>query len=175
MLFYSKTQSLDMIDALKYLSDLKAKFLQEEIWKSIPLTSEWANGLPDKAGVYAFKEDNGIVYVGETGNIRERMKDMLDTRHHTLRRSIGAKYFAGHALYQPATSKKKYAAEIEELISRHMIINLTFAYLEVELGRKELEEAIEEDINEHLKLNKRGKRGLAKKRRKKTLSTRKDT
>ena len=78
-----------------YLETLKDKLLHPNNFTQVTLTRQWANTIPSKAGVYAFKQDNKVVYVGETGNLRGRMKDLLDSRHHTIRRSIGT-----NALFQ---------------------------------------------------------------------------
>ena len=58
------------------------------------LSSKWVKSFPNKPGVYVAFEGSKIVYVGETGNIRGRMKDLLDTRHHNLRRNIGRLKFS---------------------------------------------------------------------------------
>jgi len=146
-----------MMDIEKYLLDLKLTLLKEDNWKEIVLTRQWTSSIPSKAGVYALKEENELVYIGETGNLRGRMTDLLDSRHHTVRRSIGKKFFALHEGFVPATTKNKFPDHIEILVNGHICNNLRIAFLPVSLGRKELEEFIEKDIKEGNKLNKRGK------------------
>ena len=60
-----------------------------------------------------------------------------------------------------ATNKIKFPNHIELLINEHISDKLQFAYLEVSLGRKELEEMIEILIEKDIRLNKRGKRKSA--------------
>ena len=146
------------MDIDKYLLELKSTLFENDNWKDIVLTRAWTTTIPSKAGVYALKEANEIVYVGETGNLRGRMTDLLDSRHHTVRRSIGKKFFAHHEGFIQATTKNKFPDHIENLVNRHISNNLRIAFLPVSLGRKELEEFIEKNIKEDIKLNKRGKR-----------------
>lgn len=122
------------------------------------MTREWAKKISNVAGVYVMKEGDKIVYVGETGNLRERMIELLDSRHHTVRRTIGERFYFEKEGFTKATSSKKFPKNIEELVNSHICTKLLLAYIEVPLGRKELEELIESKIDAQSKLNKRGKR-----------------
>lgn len=82
------------MDIEQYLLNLESTLIKDDNWQKIVLTRQWTATIPSKAGVYALKENNELVYVGETGNLRGRMNDLLDSRHHTVRRSIGKKLFA---------------------------------------------------------------------------------
>lgn len=82
-----------------------------------------------------------VVYVGETGNLKDRIhKDMKNTLNHTLRRNIGAYHFADHPDYSPATSKKKFAPSIEAIVTEYGREHLTVSYVVVHVGRLEVEE-----------------------------------
>jgi len=122
------------------------------------MTRSWARDIPEEAGVYAMKENDRIVYVGETGNLQGRMFDLLDSRHHTVRRTIGEKFFLETDGFMKATAKRKFPEHIEVMVNDHICTKLSLAYLEVQLGRKELEELIEGHIEVEARLNKRGKR-----------------
>lgn len=143
---------------INYLTDLKSQLFKADNWNEISLTREWTSTIPSKAGVYTLREDAEIVYVGETGNLKGRMNDLLDSRHHTIRRTIGKKLFSTHKGFIQATTRIKFPDEFEVLVNKHICNKLKIAYLTVELGRKELEEFIERDIKAEIKLNKRGKR-----------------
>lgn len=147
-----------VIDVNQYLLDLKNKLLHPENWQQVILTRYWTSQIPSVAGVYVFKENENIVYVGETGNLKGRMNDFLDSRHHTLRRTIGQKLFSTHTNFIQATVKNKFPDRIEVLLNDYICTNLSLAYLTVSLGRKELEELIESEILKEIRLNKRGKR-----------------
>jgi GIY-YIG catalytic domain len=144
----------------KYLQELMLNLCDKKNWQSIQLTKEWTNAIPNVAGVYALKQsdNNSIVYVGETGNLRGRLKDLLDSRHHTVRRTIGEKFYSQIEGYESATSKLKFPSHIEVLVNEHICKKLSIAYIEVKLGRKELEENVQESIDISQRLNKRSKR-----------------
>lgn len=142
----------------EYLDKLKNELLDTSNWQSPQMTRKWASTIPATAGVYVFKEGKEIVYVGETGNLQKRMIDLLDSRHHTIRRTIGQKFYSGLKKYTPATSKQKFPPHIEQCVNDHLCTKYKVAYITVTLGRKELEESIESMIDISKKLNKRGKR-----------------
>jgi hypothetical protein len=147
-----------IMNTYKYLSDLKNKILDSNNWKKIQMDKTWLPSIPSEAGVYVLREEGKIVYVGETGNLRGRMKDLLDTRNHSVRRTIGKKLFSSENGFKEATTKVKFPNHIEVMVNTHFLTNLSIAYLCVTLGRKELEELIEQEIDRSLRLNKRGKR-----------------
>ncbi len=146
------------MDSRAYLQTLQGNLLRPDNFKSLELTREWAKRFPNKPAVYAFKHFNDLVYVGETGNLRGRMLDLLDSRHHTIRRTLGIKNFSRLEGFIKATNRIKFPDNIEELLNAHIIREFKIAFLEVSLGRKELEELIEHQIDKDLKLNKRGRR-----------------
>jgi hypothetical protein len=142
----------------KYLEELRENLFRQDNFRRVTMTREWAKEIPSKAGVYVFKDNDKIVYVGETGNLRGRMKDLLDSRHHTIRRTIGVKFYSTIDGFVKATTKIKFPEHIETLVNGHICKKLLLAYVEVSLGRKELEEMIESSIDKEVRLNKRGKR-----------------
>ena len=86
-----------------------------------------------------------LIYVGETGSLRGRMKQVRDTRNHTLRRQVGAAKFSDRISYQPATSKRKFPESIEGMLNTYIEKNLSVKVLPVLLGRKEIEERLIDD------------------------------
>lgn len=161
-LFYFKgyfyKANLELMDATKYLELFRDKLLEPTNFTTVNLTRQWANTMPSSAGVYIFKENGKIVYVGETGNLRRRMKDLLDSRHHNIRRTIGAMYYSNIGGFLKATNKIKFPPHIEILVNDHIIHKMEFGYPEVSLGRKELEKMIEKFTGKDIRLNNRGKR-----------------
>ena len=75
-------------------------------------------------------------------SIRGRMKDIIDTRNHTLRRSLGTKLYSSRPDFTKPSSSSKFCNKIELELNAHISFNLTFSFLPVELGRKELEEKL---------------------------------
>lgn len=141
-----------------YLRDLRNQLIRISNHRKILMTREWSKLAPSTAGVYILIQDKKIVYVGESGNLRGRMTDLLDSRHHTVRRTIGRKYYSSQEGFKTATSKTKFPAHIEALVNSHICERFYMPYLEVSIGRKELEEYIQKEIDEDVRLNIRGKR-----------------
>lgn len=140
-----------------YLATLKTK-LSQGSYIPIAFTKEWLENFPTAAGVYVIQHNGALVYVGETGSLRGRMKDLLDTRTHTLRRTLGERLHHEDPDYEAATASRKFPERIEQALNEYMTRELSIACLPVELGRKELEEFIEKDLNPETRLNKKGKR-----------------
>lgn len=76
-----------------HLEDMENKLIKNENKKRVELSSDWIKGFPDEPGIYVAFEDDKVVYVGETGKIRGRMRDLRDSRNHNLRRNIGKHNF----------------------------------------------------------------------------------
>lgn len=143
----------DQIKFLNYLLDN----LKNKEKNNIILDRHWSKDFPDKPGVYVFFENNDIVYTGETNSIKERMRDILDSRHHTLRRKVGVFNFSDISGFKKANTKTKFPLKIEILINDWIAKKMKFAFLSVALGRKELEGLIINTYNP--KYNSTTKRG----------------
>lgn len=143
-----------------YLLKLENSLLNHTSLNSINITREWVKQFPNEAAVYIFRENGKVCYIGETGSIKGRMSDILNTRHHTLRRNVGQYHFSEHPLYEKASSNKGYAPEIERLLNDYIENHLTLSYIVTDLGRKELEERLFEKLAPIYSL--KGKRGVKK-------------
>lgn len=143
-------------DQIRYLNDLVNLLIKNDKIE-IVLNRFWSRDFIKKPGVYVFFEKDEIVYVGETSSIKERMRDVLDTRHHTLRRKIGVLNFSNIPGFRQANSKTKFPPDIEQLVSDWMIKKMRLSFVSAQLGRKELEELIIKKYNP--KYNTPSKRG----------------
>ena len=132
---------MNLTEAREYLNSL-ANNLCEAKKINIELNRKWSNNFPNEAGVYIFIEEDKIVYVGETISIKKRMKNVLDTRHHTIRRKIGQFNFSDKTGYAKASSKLKFNSAIEKEVDNWMTDKMKFSFLQINLGRKELEDYI---------------------------------
>jgi len=139
-----------------YLDNLKNELLNSKRL-NIEISKSWNSNFPNETGVYIFFEDGNIVYVGETTSLKERMRDVLRTFNHTLRRKIGKNNFENHKNYTKASSTNKYHPDIEIEIDRWLIDKMEMSFLPVFLGRKELEELMVKEYNP--KYNSRTRRG----------------
>lgn len=54
----------------QYLHRLEHELLNESERISIALNSGWVNQFADKAAVYILREDDAVVYAGETGSLK---------------------------------------------------------------------------------------------------------
>lgn len=107
------------------------KYFLEEAIKSAPL----------EAGVYCIWKNKELAYVGESRRLRRRMKNLQDTRNHTFRRRVGYEQFG----LQPITASEKFTKENEVKLTSFFRQNYKVSFIEVPLGRKELEEYIIEN------------------------------
>lgn len=143
---------LEEVKALltKYEEDL----LSPEGRMNIELNSEWFKGIANSAGVYAIFDSKRPIYIGETGSLRKRTKDLRDTRNHTLRRLIGEKQFSHLEGYEKASSRRKYAPHIEDLVVK-ALCKMEVKFLPVNFGRKEIEEHLTAKFDLYNKRTKR--------------------
>lgn len=140
----------------QYLEKLEFELLSTAKRELITISREWAKKFPIEAGVYILREGGEICYVGETGSIRGRILDLLDTRNHVIRRKIGELKFSNTLEFKKASSRKKYPQVIEERINQVLEDNFEISVKIVSIGRKELEEQI---IEKHKpKYNTKGRR-----------------
>ena len=144
----------------EFLVKLENQLLNNSEQKKIELSRNWANSFPNDAAVYLFRENGEICYVGETGSIKGRMNDILNTKNHTLRRNLGNHYFAELKKKKKPSSRKSFCDEIEILLIEKIITDLTVSYILVELGRKELEERLYAKFSPKYSI--KGKRGTKK-------------
>lgn len=104
----------------------KHKFKKDRNWRNCQI--------PDTPGVYALYENqNSLLYIGETGNLRERMDEINRTVNHSFRRQLGHSRFGG------VKSKNKFDDHIEEQLNRFFIEKLYVSFIEVNFGRLEIE------------------------------------
>ncbi len=101
-------------------------------------TKDWRNEfILDFPGVYALYERIGddyvLLYIGETGSLKERMSDICRTVNHTFRRQLGQKRFNGNK------SKKKFDVEIESMLDNFFDDKLYLSFIKVNFGRTEIE------------------------------------
>jgi hypothetical protein len=73
----------------EYFAELEKQILSGLIKQRLILTREWTKQFHSEAGVYLIREKGIICYVGETGSMRERMRDLLNSQNHVIRRNIG--------------------------------------------------------------------------------------
>ena len=125
---------------VSYYRAISKELLKKENRKKVILTREWTKQFDKLRGVYFIFEKDELKYVGETGSLNGRMANLLNTKNHTLRRSIGERMFSNEKRYQKASSNQSYIPAIEKKLNDYIEGNLSVSCLPLEIGRKEFEE-----------------------------------
>ena len=106
-----------------YRNKCESMLLDKRNWRPIDFTKDWKkwiDSIVPVPAVYVLIANGGkIVYVGQTDDMQRRMKELRGENRHTLRRHIGIRYIES---------------------------KLKLSYLEIRLGRLEIEKFI---IDQH--------------------------
>lgn len=122
-----------------------------------PLRRSLVGSLPTSGGVYGVYRDDQLIYVGESGCLKERIGDVFETRHHSLRRTLGEELFGDTPGFERATTDRLFSPEIEKALTKFTEEHLALLAIPLKLGRKEIEEKLVGELD-GLR-NKRGQRG----------------
>jgi GIY-YIG catalytic domain len=122
-----------------------------------PLRRSELTDVPAAPGIYAIYENEDLIYVGESGSLKERIGDLFRTKNHSFRRSLGAERFSHLPGFVRATTRQGFVAEIEAELTKLCEDCLSILIVPVNFGRKEIEEKFV-DAGGKLR-NKRGRRG----------------
>ena len=147
-------------DALATLMDLVQTAFRRPS-QTTPLRRDGLGFLPTSSGVYGVYRDGRLIYVGEGGSLKARVMDLFQTRHHSLRRTLGQELYGDRPGFQPATTKRPFSPEIEAELTMFSEEHLSVLVVPLKLGRKEIEERLVAEV-EGL-LNQRGQRGVSAK------------
>lgn len=129
-------RELEAVD--RYVDSIVAALLKPS--RGTPLTLANRAMWPGKAGVYALYQGDKLVWVGESGDLSGRARDLFRTKNHNFRRILGAKLFSNRPDFEPATIKRSFTPEIEIALTAFMEGKLSFLVIPVRVGRKEVEE-----------------------------------
>ena len=129
--FFTTKRASDALD--RYIESVVAVLLKPS--RTTPLTLANRAIWPAKSGVYALYQGKKLVWVGESGDLSGRARDLFRTKNHSFRRLLGAKLLRDRSDFEPATSKKSFSPEI-----KFMERKLTFLVVPVAVGRIEIEE-----------------------------------
>ncbi|MFC5449148.1 hypothetical protein ACFPOG_12820 [Paenibacillus aestuarii] len=89
---------------------------------------------PMEAGLYFVWENQDLVYVGESGNIKKRMANLKSTPNHTLRRKIGQSL--GYTLQK----NDMFLPLEEQHLNLYCSTHCEVAFVPIPVGRREIEE-----------------------------------
>jgi len=115
----------------------KAVIFEQELFAEqqhpFQFSKAWKNIFPTAPGIYAIYDQNELVYIGETSNLKKRMSEVHRTYNHTFRKKLGLQLFGSRP------NGNKYSNARETRLNRYYTDNLTFRFLPLWLGRLELE------------------------------------
>jgi len=114
---------------------------------------KWSSNFPDVSGLYAIFDNGTLIYIGESANVKERMKELKRTINHTFRRKLCFKLFGKHPIV-----KSKYPEEIETALNDFYLSNISVSAIEMNFGRLETETYLINKYKDHSILNSIGKR-----------------
>lgn len=123
-----------------YLENISSYLSDSQRALPIKLNRSWISSIPKQQGVYSIFEGSRMIYAGESGQLRARMCDLLDSRHHVLRRNLGKALYCELIGFEHASTHKKFPPNIEALLHEYIEKKLTICLASVSLGRKEIEE-----------------------------------
>ena len=144
------------------ISSKEAERMIKNMWNELKkqprykfFSHNWKEKFTRSSGIYVVWDKGKPVYFGETGNLRGRIQDLEDSRHHTLVRMVGEEKFKNVKGFQKATSKKKFPKHIEKAVRVYLKINFKISFLKIYFGRKEFEEKMIEKFKGYNKRKKR--------------------
>jgi hypothetical protein len=107
---------------------------------------------PNSPGVYAVYLFEELIYIGESADLKDRMKDMKNTYNHTLRKKLGFHFF-----HDAEILGRKFSNEIENRLNLIFQHGITISFVEVNFGRTEIENyVIKMNQNLHNSISLRG-------------------
>lgn len=142
------------------ISDLEEKYLNAEndlMSNCVQHAFNRTNfeSFPNYPGVYALFFNNELVYIGETADIKKRMKDLKKTYNHTFRRKLGFHFFEDAKI-----EGQKFSDIIENRLNLIFNNYITVSFIEVNFGRTEIENYLIQSYKEKCSLFKsNSKRG----------------
>jgi hypothetical protein len=98
---------------------------------------KWTDNFPKQAGIYAIYHHDCLVYIGETANLKERMKEVKRTLNHSFRRKLGK-----HLNSNAVIVNGKFGDKIESNLDFEFDNHISFTYKVVNFGRLEIESAL---------------------------------
>lgn len=137
----------------KFVDSFEMELLASTRYK-IDFNTRWFDTVSKSAGIYAIFDKDEVIYIGETANLRERMKELRRTYNHSFRKKLGKK------LQEEAVIiKGKFPEELEISLHQYCNDNISVAVKELLFGRLEVESYLIHKHKESL-LNTAGKRGV---------------
>lgn len=98
---------------------------------------KWHLQFKDQAGVYTVFKDDKPIYIGETANLRKRMRELNKTYNHPLKKKLGFELDTKAKL-----ETSKFGEATEKMLEEYYINHISVSQVVVTLGRSEIEAGI---------------------------------
>lgn len=141
-------------DLILFIENFEKELIQSKKIKFL-FDRNWSSNFPSKAGIYAIFDKEKLVYVGETANLKERMKEVKRTYNHSFRKKLG-RYIQKNA----EITKGKFEEVLELKLNAYYLENISFTYKELNFGRLETESYLIQRNHPKGLLNSLGKRNI---------------
>jgi len=126
----------------------------------------WAKRLfPPRNGVYLVFEDGKPAYVGESSDMRERLAELGSVHNHPLPRHIVERHHPSLWRERERMDHREFATAVRIKARAWMQKHMSVAYIEIPLGRAELEGYVIPRLDNKRRYNKPARRGLMQRRR----------
>lgn len=145
-MIFSKEQILDFVEDFE-----QELFSAEKI--AFSFDKNWSSKFPAISGIYAIFDEDKLVYIGETANLKERMKEVKRTYNHSFRRKLGKFLIEGSKVVNG-----KFEETLELKLNDYYVNRIRFTYKELNFGRLEVESYIIHRYHKNGLLNSIGKR-----------------
>lgn len=139
-------------DLVLFVDNFEKELIQAEKIK-FSFDRNWSSNFPSKAGIYVIFDEDKLVYIGETANLKERMKEVKRTYNHSFRRKLGRFIIEGAKI-----SKGKFEETLEIKLNDYYLDRIHFVYKELNFGRLEVESHLIHRNHANGLLNSLGKR-----------------
>ena len=94
---------------------------------------KWSDNFTNSPGIYAIYDKGALIYIGESADVKERMKEVKRTINHSFRKKLGVRLFNGKI------ERGKFDSSIEAALDQYYLDNLSFSSLPLFYGRIEVE------------------------------------
>lgn len=140
------------LDIIAFVDSFEKELLQA-VKVKFSFKRNWSSNFPDKAGIYAIFDKDKLVYIGETANLKERMKEVKRTYNHSFRKKLG-RFLVENA----KITKGKFEEALELKLNDYYLENLEFSFNKLNFGRLEVESYLIHRNYKNGLLNSLGKR-----------------
>lgn len=123
--------------SLNFFKEFKNELEKSGTKLKVNFNEKWTEEIPEAPGVYLLIDSEKVVlYVGESANLKSRLKELKLTYKHPARRKIGEIY----CKLLKIDGKNRFSEECEKMLNEFFKQNITVKYMELSIGRLDVED-----------------------------------